>query len=226
MKITVINGSPRKNGATNKILAEFSKNIQKENPAAEINHINIIDISPAFCQGCKTCYRTGKCFITTDKTEEIHDILEESDGIIFGSPTYSCNVSGLFKVFHSRLHMTEEQLLFNKPCILVTTCEITGMNKTISIMSERVLTAGGYVSGKIAIKIPINEDPITEKIIRKINNIAKKFINDIKKRKKPIFAQFYTYIAINLYFKPYIMKHKEQNEAVIKSWEKKGLIKI
>jgi multimeric flavodoxin WrbA len=225
MKITIINGGPRKNGATNKILIKINENIHKENPKAEINHINLIDLHPAYCLGCQSCYKTGKCVIKTDNMEEIHDMLEQSDGIVFGSPTYSCNVSGLFKVFHSRVHMTDEQLLFNKPCVLVTTCEITGMNKTLSLMKERVITAGGYVSGGIGIKIPLNENPIKKETENKIDSITKKFMKDIKKNRKPLFERFYTYIAINLFFKPFVMKNPDHHEYVIRSWKDKGLIK-
>jgi multimeric flavodoxin WrbA len=225
MKITIINGSPRKNGATNKILMRINEIIYKENPAAEINHINLIDIRPSYCLGCQNCYKTGKCVITTDNMEKIHDMLDQSNGIVFGSPTYSCNVSGLFKVFHSRVHMTDEQLLFNKPCVLVTTGEITGMDKVLSLMGERVLTAGGYVSGKIGIKVPLNKNPVNEKAMNKINIVTKKFIKNIEKNKKPLFERFYTYIAINVFFKPFVMKHQEHHEYVIKSWRNKGLIK-
>jgi multimeric flavodoxin WrbA len=224
MKITIIIGSPRKNGATNKILMKINEDIHKENPAAEINHIHLIDLRPSYCLGCQSCYRTGKCVIRTDNMEEIHDMLEQSDGIVFGSPTYSCNVSGLFKVFHSRVHMTDEQLLFNKPCVLVTTCEITGMNKTLSLMKERVLTAGGYVSGMIGVKIPLNENPVNEKTVNKINSIAKKFIKNIKKNRKPLFERFYTYIAIQVFFKPFVMRHQERHEYILKSWKNKGLL--
>jgi multimeric flavodoxin WrbA len=225
MKITIINGGPRKNGATNKILLKMNEIIHNENPDAEINHINLIDLHPAYCLGCQSCYKTGKCVIKTDNMEEVHDMLEQSDGIVFGSPTYSCNVSGLFKVFHSRVHMTDEQLLFNKPCVLVTTCEITGMNKTISIMQERVLTSGGYISGSIGIKVPLNKNPINGKEENKINNVTKKFLKDIEKNKKPFFARLYTYIAINVFFKPFVMKNQAHHEYVIKSWRNKGLIK-
>jgi multimeric flavodoxin WrbA len=225
MKITIINGSPRKNGATNKILIKINESIHKEYPGIEINHVNLIDLHPSYCLGCQSCYKTGKCIIKTDNMEEIHDMLEKSDGIVFGTPTYSCNVSGLFKVFHSRVHMTDEQLLFNKPCVLVTTCEITGMNKTLSLMKERILTAGGYVSGSIGIKIPLNENPISEKTVVKINNTTKKFIKDIEKNKKPLFERLYTYIAINIFFKPFVIKNKTHYEYVIKSWKNKGLIK-
>jgi multimeric flavodoxin WrbA len=225
VKITIINGSPRKNGATNKILKRLSENIRKENPDAEINHIDLIDIKPSFCMGCQNCYKTGKCVITTDRMEDVHDLLEQSDGIIFGSPTYSCNVSGLFKVFHSRVHMTEEQLLYKKPCVLVTTCEITGAKKTLSIMRERILTAGGYTSGSIGVAIPFNGNHINEKTNAKIERIARKFVNNIKTNKWPLFARFYTYVAVNMFFKPFAMQHSEQYDAVIKSWEKKGLFK-
>jgi multimeric flavodoxin WrbA len=225
VKITLINGSPRKNGATNKILKQLEENLRKENAAVQINHIDLIDVRPGFCLGCQRCYKTGKCIITTDSTEEIHNILGQSDGIVFGSPTYACNVSGLFKVFHSRVHMTVEQLLYKKPCVLVTTYENTGGKKAIALMREKIMIAGGYISGSIGVKIPLNENPLDEKTKAKIDHITGRFIKDIERKRKPLFSQFYTYIAVNVFFKPFIMKHKDQYDAVIRSWEEKGLIK-
>jgi hypothetical protein len=115
--------------------------------------------------------------------EEIHDMLEQSDGIV------------------------------------------SGMNKTLSLLKERVIIAGGYVSGRIGIKTPLNGNPIDGETTSKINTITRKFIKNIEKHKKPLFERFYTYIAINVFFKPFVMKHQDHYEYVIKSWKSKGLMK-
>jgi multimeric flavodoxin WrbA len=226
MKIVIINGSPRKNGSTNRILTQFNDNIKNKFSKAVIDFINLIDENPSFCLGCQNCYKTGKCIINTDRMEEIHDLIDQCDGIIFGSPTYSCNVSGLFKVFHSRVHMTDEQLLTHKPCIVVTTYENARGNQALSIMKDMVMIAGGYISGSLMIRNSFNKNPINENTIRKINNILKKFLNDICKHKVPIFSKIYSCIVVNVFFKPFVMKNKEHYNGVIESWKRKGIIKI
>jgi multimeric flavodoxin WrbA len=226
MKIVIINGSPRKNGSTNRILTQFNDSIKNKFPDIVIDFINLIDENPSFCLGCQNCYKIGKCIINTDRMEEIHDLIDQSDGIIFGSPTYSCNVSGLFKVFHSRVHMTDEQLLTHKPCVVVTTYENTRGNQALSIMKNMVMIAGGYISGSLIIRNSFNEDPINKNSIYRINNIVKKFLNDICEQKVPIFSKFYSYIVVNVFFKPSVMKNKEHYNGVIESWKRKKLIKI
>jgi multimeric flavodoxin WrbA len=226
MRIVIINGSPRKNGSTNKILFKFNDCLRSQFPDIVIDHINLIDEKPAFCLGCQNCYKTGKCIIKTDRMEEIHDLIDKCDGVIFGSPTYSCNVSGLFKVFHSRVHMTDEQLLTHKPCVVVTSYENARGNQALSIMKDMVMIAGGYISGSLKIRNSFNENPITENNTCRINNIIKKFLNDIGRHKIPVFSRIYSYIVVNVFFKPFVMKNQEQYNGVIESWKKKGLIKI
>jgi hypothetical protein len=92
-------------------------------------------------------------------------------------------------------------------------------------MKERVLTAGGYVSGTLGIRVPLNENPLHEKSVEKIKALTKKFIKNMEKNRKPLWGRFYTYIAIHVFFKPFVMKHQDRYEYVIKSWRKKGLIK-
>jgi multimeric flavodoxin WrbA len=174
MKIVIINGSPRKNGATNKILNKLIENIKNKLSDTEINHINLFEIKPEYCIGCLNCYKTGKCYNKNDKVEEIHDLMDNCDGIIMGSPTYASNVSGLFKNFHDRVHMTVEQLLYKKPCVVISTYENIIGNKTTSILKEMVLNAGGYVSGSLTIKNGFNKNPVINNE-NKINKVSSKF---------------------------------------------------
>jgi multimeric flavodoxin WrbA len=55
MKITIINGSPRKNGATGIILKEM-KNILEKKGDVEVSYFEISKNPPKQCTGCMNCY--------------------------------------------------------------------------------------------------------------------------------------------------------------------------
>ncbi len=55
-----------------------------------------------FCDGCLSCDETEKCKLRDDM-QIIYPQLEESDLIIFGSPVYFNNVTGMMKNFIDRL---------------------------------------------------------------------------------------------------------------------------
>jgi len=225
VKIIIINGSPRKNGSIFKILNHFRELLEKNNVGLNIEFINLVELNMKFCIGCQNCYKTGKCIILDDRVEEIHDIIKSSNGIIFGSPTYASNVSGLFKNFHDRVHMTMEHLLHNKPCINVATFENAMGKKALSIMNEMVMHAGGYCVNSMAIKNAFNKDPLDNKNLLKIEKASKKLIKNIQKNKPPLFSRIFSKIAINVVLKPFVYKNKEHNNGIINSWKEKGLVK-
>jgi multimeric flavodoxin WrbA len=239
MKITIINGSPRKNGSTHKILAYFyellcgelqnnsisggSNNQGKSLPALEF--INLIDLSISFCIGCQSCHRTGVCIIHDDRVEEIHNIIKDSDGIILGSPTYSSNVTGLFKSFYDRVHMTLEQLLYHKPCVLIVTYENMDGYKTLKTMKKMMTDAGGYVIDQILIKNnTYYSHPLTESNKRRIEKAVKLFIGEIQRNTPPLLSRVYRRIALRFLLKPYVFKDMEHNLGIIKSWVEKKLV--
>jgi multimeric flavodoxin WrbA len=225
MKIVIINGSPRKNGSTFKLLDSFRKKLEETEKDVTIDQYNLIDLNPRYCTGCKICYKTGVCIIKDDQIENIHNKIKECDGVLFGSPTYASNVSGLFKVFHDRVHMTMEQLLYCKPCINITSYENAMGNKTIKIMNEMVTTSGGYVAGSLAVKTSFNQSPVNEKNTERINGIAKKFIARIIRDKPPLISKIFSSIVVNVFLKPFVFKERENNRALIESWKEKKLIR-
>ncbi|MDR1407478.1 MAG: flavodoxin family protein, partial [Tannerella sp.] len=112
MKVTIINGSPRKHGATGKILQTFRQYLQgKDN--MEVYYIHLADYRLMPCTGCERCYRTGACHLG-DRAEEINRMIAESQGIIIGSPTYVSNVSGILKNYIDRGHIVVEQSFTDK----------------------------------------------------------------------------------------------------------------
>ena len=80
MKIVMINGGFRKNGATARILKEMSRQL-KEYGDADIQMIHVGDLELKYCTGCCNCYKTGEC-IYKDGMEKILAEMESADGII------------------------------------------------------------------------------------------------------------------------------------------------
>ena len=226
MKILIINGSPRKNGATGKILKYYNEYFVKNYSNINVELVNLIDYNIKYCVGCENCYKTGKCIITDDNVENIRDLIKTSDGIIFSSPNYASNVTGLFKSFYDRVHITMEQLLYKKPCITLTVYENLMGHKTSGVLNELVMNSGGYTVSSLIIKNIFNEDPLNEKNKRKIEKTGKLFVKKIIKNKPPLYSKIYTKIAINMFLKPFVFKNKENHKGIIESWIESKLIKI
>jgi len=226
MKIVIINGSPRKNGSIGKILKFVKKHLEEKYSGIDIEYINLIDFNIKYCIGCKNCYKTGKCIITDDNVEKIHDLIKICDGLILTSPTYGSNVSGLFKTFYDRIHMTMEQLLYKKPCMIITVYENIAGNKAMKIMKDIVMNSGGYIACSLLLKNEFNKDPLNDKSKNHIKKLCNTFLKKINRNKVPLFSKFYTKIATSIFLKPFLFKDKENNKGLIDSWLEKKIIKL
>ena len=106
MKALFINGSPRKNWNTHKMLASAMQGAQEA--GAECELVNLYDL-PAF-RGCMSCFA---CKLKNAKTQGlcvIKDSLRpvlakalESDVLVMGSPVYFSYPTGMFRLFIERL---------------------------------------------------------------------------------------------------------------------------
>lgn len=134
MKIIILNGSHRKNGATALILNEMYQKLETY-PHVEVHFFNVANLNLKYCIGCYKCYRNGKC-IFNDDIEKLSENIETADGIIIGSPTYASNVSGQIKVIIDRGHFVIEQLLLRKYAISVSTYKNYGGKETSKILNR------------------------------------------------------------------------------------------
>jgi len=100
MRVIAICGSPR-SGNTEFILKRIL--IDAEKKGLDTDFVMLKSKSIEFCNGCLTCDSTGACN-TRDDMQMIYSKLEESDIIIFGSPTYFDSVTGMMKNFIDRLN--------------------------------------------------------------------------------------------------------------------------
>lgn len=100
MKVLLVNGSPHKDGCTNRALEEISQALNEEGIDTEIIWIGNKPISG--CIACRSCITEKKC-VFDDIVNEFVDKAKKADGFIFGTPVYYAAVSGSLTSFMDRV---------------------------------------------------------------------------------------------------------------------------
>jgi multimeric flavodoxin WrbA len=100
MKIIGIDGSPRKDGNTEKLVRRILAGAEEAGGRTEF--LKLADLTINYCTGCGACRATGEC-VMQDDMDRVYDALQQSDVIVLGSPIYAWQVSGTTKVFMDRL---------------------------------------------------------------------------------------------------------------------------
>jgi multimeric flavodoxin WrbA len=101
--ITAFVGSARKRGLTYAATHQFLDNLQSLGDVqSEI--VFLSDFNIGVCRGCKACFLRGeeRCPLKDDRDVLIEKMMA-TDAVIFASPNYSFQVSGIMKVFLDRL---------------------------------------------------------------------------------------------------------------------------
>lgn len=224
MKITIINGSPRKNGATAKILKKMQENFENKEDVT-VSYHNLIDYSLLDCSGCMTCYARGVCHLK-DNLEDINNIVAESDALIIGSPVYVSNVPATLKKYIDRGHFVLEQSLHGKYAFAVSTYEIGGSSDVISILNKLFRMSGGIILGNLQIKLPFNSNPLSlPNIEQKLEKTSNRIYSSIKRKKgKKLIDKLINHIAIHYVIKPYANKRPKKYKAVFERWAKLKIV--
>lgn len=103
MRITVFNGSPRKDrGNTHVMVTQFLAGAQEA--GAEVDNVFLCDCEIKPCTACYSCWTAtpGQCVHKDDMTDLLARFLA-SDTVVFASPVFVDNVTGPMKMFMDRL---------------------------------------------------------------------------------------------------------------------------
>ena len=100
MKVLLINGSPHKDGCTNRALCEVAKELNANGIDTEITWIGTGAIHG--CIACGGCSKTGKC-VFDDGVNEISEKMSECDGLVVGTPVYYASPNGSLLAMLDRL---------------------------------------------------------------------------------------------------------------------------
>lgn len=107
MQIYAINGSPRKKGNTGKILANVLEGAAEARGDVLTETINLYDYRYVGCISCFECKRIGgpsygKCAPKDDIHQLLQNVLH-ADIVVFGSPIYFSDITGMMRSFLERL---------------------------------------------------------------------------------------------------------------------------
>ncbi|NTV98093.1 MAG: flavodoxin family protein [Chlorobiaceae bacterium] len=102
MKVLLVNGSPRSEGNTRKLLGRVMEALETEGIETELLHVGGTAI-----RGCLSCYRcielkNRQCSTKNDNFNAIFEKMIESDGIVLGSPTYFADITPELKALIDR----------------------------------------------------------------------------------------------------------------------------
>ncbi|MBU7017103.1 MAG: flavodoxin family protein [Theionarchaea archaeon] len=102
MKITAFNGSPRaERGNTHIMVKEFLKGA--EEAGADVENIFLAKKKINHCRGCFTCWGQANTCVNIDDMKGIITSYIESGIVVFATPVYVDNVTGIMKQFMDRL---------------------------------------------------------------------------------------------------------------------------
>ncbi|NTV26729.1 MAG: flavodoxin family protein [Chlorobiaceae bacterium] len=102
MKVIGINGSPRREGNTAKLLDALFETLQKEGIETELVQVGGTDI-----RGCLSCYacirnKDRQCSAKKDVFNAIFEKMLEADGMVLASPTYFADITPELKALIDR----------------------------------------------------------------------------------------------------------------------------
>lgn len=144
MKILVVVGSPRKKDSYG--ICKKLEDLGKDKYGMSFDYWHLGDLSIGTCKGCSLCFTRGEhlCPLMDEHTALI-DALQACDGIIFSSPVYAYQVTGLMKnVIDRSAYLFHRPALLGKPAFIVTTTD-GGGSKAVSKYLKMVLSGWGLV---------------------------------------------------------------------------------
>lgn len=149
----VINGSTREGGNTDRILDMLIKGAKDQGMEPVYRKLREMDI--ADCVGCCKCRDESVCQLQDDMTPIRQDI-EDSELLVFASPNYWCEVTGLMKTFMDRLyfyhHPANSSRIAGKKAIIIST-----MGEAANIEYESALLVEFFTRAMRSLKIEIRD---------------------------------------------------------------------
>lgn len=185
MKVTAFVGSARKKH-TYQATEQFLKKLQSYGDI-EYEIICLSDYNLRICSGCSLCLNKGEELCPLDDDRDVlFEKIEHSDGVIFASPNYSFQISGLMKVFLDRFGFVfHRPRYFGKTFTNIVVQGVYGGKKINTYLNFIGNALGNNVKGSCL----NSREPITEKIRKRNNEIiekhSKRFYRQLIKKELP-----------------------------------------
>ena len=122
-KILILNGSPRKNGATASLMKALIEGAKENGNEIKEDYISSMNIKA--CIGCDSCMRThAGCVQKDDDMATIYEDMVWCDVVVFVSPQFWGTITGQLKIVFDRLFAIFNKMGWEnmrKKCVLLMT---------------------------------------------------------------------------------------------------------
>ncbi len=98
----VVNGSPRLNGKSARVVRMLKLLIEQRTPEVELVEFEVGRMDVSGCNGCEFCRTNGECVMDDDMTQFI-DELDSADRVLLVVPVYFAGVPSQMKAVLDRL---------------------------------------------------------------------------------------------------------------------------
>ncbi|MHA1467756.1 MAG: flavodoxin family protein [Promethearchaeota archaeon] len=173
MKISLINGSPRKNRSCNFLIDNAIEGIKTISADFEINKIQLADYKIIPCNGCDQCLRPpNDCPLAEDDDiKKLEDLVLGSSAILIAAPNYFGSVCSQMKVLIDRSRPWKMKNYLLKDVILAPMAATGLRNGGEGVISD--LVNFGLIQGMIivgnALGNPVLEENIPITSLQKFN---------------------------------------------------------
>ncbi|MFP4476190.1 MAG: flavodoxin family protein [Desulfatibacillaceae bacterium] len=97
-----VTASPRAGGNTDELLDAALEAARAAGGETRTVHLRRYTISP--CVGCERCRKDKACTKLYDGMQLLYPLIEQADGLVFGTPVHNYNVTAWAKAFIDRLY--------------------------------------------------------------------------------------------------------------------------
>jgi multimeric flavodoxin WrbA len=165
-RVTAFVGSARKRN-THKAVVQLLNNVQALGDV-EYEIVTLSDFTLKACRGCEVCIWKGEEFCPLkDDRDLLMDKIMASDGVVFASPNYNGQVSGMMKTFLDRFaFVCHRPRYFGKVCTSIVTYSFARGDQIVEYLDILAMTLGfNVVKGTCVNAV----EPRTEKDEQKID---------------------------------------------------------
>ena len=149
MRVVLINGSPRPNGCTKECI-NYLVNLFK---ADNVETVSIdLPSNIMHCINCRECKRNDCSCVLDPFMKHAEEIIDNSNGIIFGSPVYYYSITSQLQAFITKLCYSRPHILEHKLCSFFSVSRRTGNTNCFDQMMKvfqmhnAIMVGGTYVN--------------------------------------------------------------------------------
>ena len=186
-RVTAFVGSAHKKN-THNAAAQFLENLQALGDV-EYEIVTLSNYKLGICRGCRVCFKKGEEFCPLkDDRDVLFDKIKVSNGVIFASPNYSWQMSGIMKVFLDRFGFAiHRPRYFGKAFTSIVTQGIGHGNEIVKYFDFLGQSLGfNTLKGTCITALDPRTEKDQQKIDRTLAELSKRFYARLVKPAYPV----------------------------------------